>query len=452
MIIPDNIKYVLEKLNNHNYESYIVGGCVRDNLLNKTPYDYDITTNALPDEIKKVFSDCKIINNNGEKHGTITVRYNHENIEITTFRYDGNYLDHRHPDEVRFTTNLRDDLERRDFTINAMASDINGKVFDYFGGVSDLENKIVRAVGDPHKRFTEDALRILRALRFSSVLGFEIEESTLAAMYDLRDTLSYVSKERIKIELDKMICGISFTKLMRNTKVREIFAAIIPDIRPSFDFDQKSKYHPNDLYTHTLNVIERVGNNHILKLSALFHDLGKTKCYQKDYRDGREIYHFIGHELVSKEIALKNLKNLKYSNDEIEKISFLVEYHDYKFSDKLKSMRKFMAKMPIHDMDLLIDYLISLKFADSSDHNNVDIFDFNIIRTNYYKIKNDKDECYSIKQLKLNGNDLMKLGFSGKLIGEILNNLLDEVINGRLKNDRNALINYINNNYQRGEN
>ena len=447
MIIPDNIKYVLEKLNNHNYEAYIVGGCVRDQLLGKTPYDYDVTTNALPNEIKEVFSDCTIIDNNGEKHGTITVRYNHENIEITTFRYDGNYLDHRHPDEVRFTTNLRDDLERRDFTINAMASDINGKISDYFDGVADLNNRIIRAVGDPHKRFTEDALRILRALRFSAVLDFKIEDETLKAMYDLKDTVTYVSKERIKVELDKMICGVAFSKIMKDKMVREIFGVIIPDIKDTFDFDQKSIYHNNDLYTHTLNVVEKVDNNHILKLAALFHDMGKTKCIQKDFKDGKEIYHFIGHELVSKEIALKNLKDLKYSNDEIEKITFLVEYHDYKFSDKLKSMRKFMSKMPMKDMDLLIDDLVSLKRADAVDHAYTNQFDFDIIKENYIKIRDDKDECYNIKLLKVNGNDLMMLGFNGKDIGVILNKLLDEVVNGRLTNDRDKLVSYIKNNF-----
>ena len=447
MIIPENIKYVLEKLNNHNYEAYIVGGCVRDILLGYEPYDYDITTNALPEEIKEVFSDCGIINKNGEKHGTVTIRYNHENIEITTFRCDGQYLDHRHPNDVIFTRNLKEDLSRRDFTINAMAYDLNNKLYDYFDGEKDLNNNIIKAVGNPHKRFDEDALRILRALRFSSVLGFDIDNETLDAMYILKDTVSYVSKERIKIELDKMICGKYFSKIMRNKKIREIFGVIIPEIKDTFDFDQKSKYHSNDLYNHILNVVEKVDNNHILRLSALFHDIGKATNYQVDYRDGKEIYHFLNHEKKSYEIALNVLKRLKYSNDEIEKISFLVLYHDYKFTNKIRSVRKFMAIMPKKDMDLLLDYLIMLKIADASDHNNVELFDFSIVRELYYKIKNDPDECYNLKTLKIDGNQLKKLGYDGKDIGIILNDVLDEVINNRLKNNNDSIIDYIKKNY-----
>ncbi len=446
MFIPDNIRFILEKLNNSGFEAYIVGGCVRDILLDKAPNDYDVTTNALPEEIKEVFSSCKIINNNGEKHGTVTVRYNHENIEITTFRSDGDYSDHRHPNEVHFTRNLKEDLARRDFTINAMAFDIGGNLYDYYNGEDDIKNKIVKAVGDPYKRFDEDALRILRALRFASVLDFEIDSTTLDAMYDLKNTLSFVSKERIKVEFDKMICGIAFTHLAKNKKIREILAEIIPDLRDMFDFNQRSKYHTNDLYNHTLSTVEGVEPNHILKFSALFHDIGKTKCFQIDKKDNN-IYHYIGHELVSKEIALKNLKNLRYSADEIEKISFLVEYHDYTFSEKLKSMRKFMRLMPEKDQELLMDYLIDLKKADRIDHNFKNDFNFDILKENFNTIKNDENECYNIKTLKVNGNDLLALGYSGKKIGEILNTILDKVIEGKLPNDKDELIKYIKNYY-----
>ena len=189
MIIPDNIKYALEKLNNSGFEAYIVGGCVRDYLLGKNPHDFDITTSALPEEIKDVFKDLHIINNNGEKHGTVTIRYNHENIEITTFRHDGEYSDHRHPSTVNFTRKLEEDLGRRDFTINAMAMDFNSRLYDFYEGKFDLDKKIVKCVGIPYKRFEEDALRILRGLRFASVLNFEIDKDTLEAMYDLKDTL-----------------------------------------------------------------------------------------------------------------------------------------------------------------------------------------------------------------------------------------------------------------------
>lgn len=447
MIIPDNIKHILEKLNNNGYLAYIVGGSVRDNLLNKMPYDFDITTSALPDEIKEVFKDYKIIDNNGEKHGTITVRYNHENIEITTFRQDGEYLDHRHPDSVLFTRSLEEDLKRRDFTINAIAMDINGKIYDYFDGKEDLNKKIVKCVGDPYKRFEEDALRIFRAIRFASVLDFDIDNSTLDAMYDKKNTLSYVSKERIKIELDKMIVGKAFTKLMRNNKVREVFAEIMPILKDTFDFNQKSKYHPNDLYTHTLNVVSKVDNNYIVKLAALLHDIGKTRCIQKEFKDGKEIYHFIGHQEVSRDIAKDLLKDLKYSTSDIQKICFLIEYHDYRFSTNIKSVRKFMKYLPDENSDLLMEYLISLKRADSSDHIMVNKFDFDIVKENYYKIKNDVNECYNMKLLKINGDDLVKLGYSGKVIGEILNDILNKVIEGNLNNNKNELIEFVKKNW-----
>ena len=447
MFIPDNIKYVLEKLNNCNFEAYIVGGCVRDILLNKTPDDYDITTNALPKEIKEAFSDCKIIDNNGEKHGTVTIRYNHENIEITTFRFDGDYIDHRHPASVNFTKNLKEDLARRDFTINAMAYDINGNLYDYFNGKDDIKNKIIKAVGNPHKRFEEDALRILRGLRFASKLDFYIENDTLEAMYNLKDTLSYVSKERIKVELDKMISGISFSKIMRDKKVREIFSTIIPEIKDTFEFDQKSKYHMDDLYIHTLRVIENVKGDYITKLAALFHDLGKTICYQKEIKDGKEIYHFIGHPEESYKICKKRLKNLRYSDKEIEEISFLVLYHDYKFSANKKSVRKFMNKMSNDNMDIMIDRLIDLKKADACVHKITNDFNFDLIKEYYLEIKNDNNECYNLKTLKISGNDLLNLGYQGKTIGTILNDLVDNVMNGNLINDKNILIEYIKKNY-----
>ncbi len=447
-MLPENVIYVLEKLNNSGFEAYIVGGCVRDSLLGKTPVDYDITTNALPDEIKNVFSDLKIIDNNGEKHGTVTIRYNHENIEITTFRTDGNYLDHRHPDNVKFTRNLKEDLLRRDFTINAMAMDINLNLYDYFNGKEDLKNKIVKCVGNPINRFTEDALRILRGLRFASTLEFEIESDTIDAMYELKATLSYVSKDRNKVELDKMICGKNFTKLMKNEKIREIFSMIIPDIKLSFDFDQKSIYHPNDLYTHTLNVIEKVSSNHIVKLAALFHDLGKVESITKDFKDGIEIYHYYGHELKSYDIAKKNLKNLKYSNDEIEKITWLVLYHDYKFSIKPKSVKKFMRHLPGRDDSMLIDLLIDLKKSDSIDHINSDSFDFDSIRRNYDEIISS-GECFNLKTLKIDGNILINLGYSGKEIGKILNELVDLVVDLKLENDKDKLIEYVTRTYKK---
>ena len=226
-----------------------------------------------------------------------------------------------------------------------------------------------------------------------------------------------------------------------------IFAEIIPDIRLTFDFDQRSKYHTQDLYNHTLSVVENVIPNHIVKLSALFHDIGKAKCFQEYEKDGNIYYHFIGHPEVSKEMCVKALKELRYSNDEIEKISFLVEYHDYKFSGSLKNMRKFMMHMPLKDNELLMDYLIDLKKADTIDHINVETYDFDSIKKVYHQVKDNENECYNLKSLKINGSDLLNLGYSGKIIGEILNKLVSLIVEEKLTNDRNVLLKYVKENY-----
>ena len=445
--IPNNIMYALNKLNKAGYPSYVVGGCVRDSLLKIAPHDFDITTKAKPEEIKEVFKDNKIINPGGEKHGTVSLYYNKEIIEITTFRLDSEYDDHRHPNNVIFTDDLRQDLERRDFTINAMAYSIDDKLYDYFGGKKDLNNKIIRAVGDPYKRFKEDALRILRALRFSSTLGFKIENETKEAMVALKDTLNMISKERIREELNKMIVGPGFKANALDKDLRQILGVIIPELEPTFDFDQKNKYHPNDLYTHTINVVGSAKNDYIIKIAALLHDLGKVTCKQVEFKDGKEIYHFIGHPDESANIAEIILKRLKYSNEEIQNIVFLVRYHDYILSDKIKNTKRLLAKIPQKNVDYLFDALLNLKEADRDDHTLLTPqIDYDTIRHNFIQIK-ESNACFTLKSLEVNGHDLISLGFEGKQIGIILNDILTLVINEKIENNKDDIISYIKNNY-----
>lgn len=462
--IPQDVKDILNLLHYHNFEAYIVGGCVRDLLLHKEPKDYDITTDATPTQIKRVFEKYELINNNGEKHGTITVRYNQENYEITTYRLETTYSDHRHPDSVKFTSNLEEDLSRRDFTINALVYD--GKyVLDYFGGVDDLHNKVIRAVGNPEERFSEDALRILRAIRFASKLDCEIEEKTLNAMLFTLTDLNYIAKERIQAELNKMIIYPKFCDLMLNTKCKYILTYIIPELGPTLNFDQKNKYHPHTLFEHTINVVSKVeSNDYRVKLAALLHDIGKVIRYQ-EYVDSSEDepkirHHYIGHPLESYKLAKYILMRLKYSNSDAEFILYLIRYHDSEISkdNPKKSIKKMFANMPFsEDNDLLTEMnlqlfnsMLLLQRADRADHINFTYDRFvseNQVRTLFDEILEDGD-CLSLKNLKIGGKELISLGLTpGKTFGLILDDCLKKVIDEELPNTTEDLLEYVKNHY-----
>lgn len=458
----DIVHFVFNKLETAGYEVYIIGGAVRDLLLGRSIKDIDLTTNATPDEIRRVFKDYPIINNNGEKHGTVTVRYNEENIEITTYRIDGEYKDNRHPESVEFTKDIVKDLARRDFTINAMAYTGGDTVLDPVGGLKDLKDGIVRAVGDPRKRFAEDALRILRMIRFASVLDFNISQSTLECGWLLRKTLSYISKERIREEINKMIIGPGFARLATNYYVMDILSEVLP-IRNMFHFDQKNPAHLWDLWTHTLHVLKYSMEqleikDYKLALAALFHDIAKpyTKTAELDENGEFVRFHFPDHPRQSANIVEKWLREYKYSMQEITYIKTLVLLHDEReFADcnrtKIKLLLNKLAtainstnKTQING---LFGYLAILKDSDVRDHDysNTKYKDIKWLNTNQLvnlaQVVKEDNVCYLLKDLAINGNDLIELGVKpGPAIKDLLEECLNDVINGKIENTKIILI------------
>ena len=336
--IPEQANIILEKLQASGHEAYVVGGCVRDALLGREPHDWDITTSALPQEVKKVFTRTV---DTGLKHGTVTVMIGREGFEVTTYRVDGVYEDGRHPKEVTFTPNLREDLQRRDFTINAMAYSPAGGLVDLFGGREDLENGIIRAVGDPMQRFSEDALRIMRAVRFSAQLGYEIEPGTFHAAQTLAPTLNRISSERIRDELEKTIMSDRPDYLR---KARE--AGITRQFLPEFDLCMETpQVNPHHCYTvgeHTLKGLTLIRRDKILRLTMLFHDIGKPASRTTDEKG---IDHFYGHQEKSADMALDILKRLKYDNNTIRQVTTLVRYHDLAVRLTAPKVRKAVVKV-----------------------------------------------------------------------------------------------------------
>ena len=438
MRIPNDVKVILNKLNKSGYEAYVVGGCVRDSLIGKKPKDWDICTNAKPEETMEVFKGFHIIPT-GLQHGTITVMLNGEGYEITTYRVDGDYSDGRHPDTVSFTSSLSEDLARRDFTFNAMAYSEEEGIVDLYGGVEDLKYKRLKCVGNPTERFNEDALRIMRAIRFSSVLGTKIEENTHNAMVELYKNLDKIAKERINVEFSKMLCGKIPMFLL--SEYHFIFSYIIPEIEPMIGFKQNNPYHWLDVWNHSLHVLFEVKEKDLpLRLAALFHDIGKPSCYVEG-EDG--VGHFYGHADKSVEITEGVLKRLKYSNEIIDEVLTLVKYHDVQISLSNKFIRRMLNKMPKETFEKLL----VLKKADILGQANVDrekrLAEVEKIGQMLAEFKME-EECFSLKQLKINGNDLIKMGFKpGKEMGIILNKLFEMVVEEEIENDYEVLKSYV---------
>ena len=383
LIIPNYVIDIQNRLKNYNYECYLVGGCVWDSILGNSVKDYDLNTNCEIDTIKQIFNDYPIINNNGEKHQTITLHVSGDNVEITSYKHADNE-----------PNSLYSDLSHRDITINAMAYD--NEVIDYYGGLNDLHNKIIRCVGNPIDRIKEDPLRILRILRFCSKLNFEIEKETSDAIHKTFHLLKGISKERIKAELDGILIGNNLKYILTN--YRDVLFEIIPELKETYGFEQHNPYHTNDVFTHITNVCCNTENNTILRIAALLHDIGKPKCFTIDENN---IGHFYGHPIVSYDLSLNILKRLKYSNEEIEKITYLIKYHDSTILINKKSIRKNFSNTPNHDEELFM-LLIKLKNADSSDHTIKELMDEDSVRDILNQIKQD-NECLKITDLDIDG-------------------------------------------------
>lgn len=430
--ISESASVALDILHKNGYEAYIVGGSVRDMYLGQAAHDFDITTNAVPHITKNLFCDFTVIET-GMKHGTVTAVISGENIEITTYRQEAEYSDSRHPDKVEFTTSLPLDLSRRDFTVNALAYDGSEEIIDLFGGKEDIENKVIKAIGNPYDRFSEDALRILRGIRFASVLDFEIEEKTRRAMLDLKHLLHKISRERIAEEINKFLCGKSVKRVLLD--MWEVLAEIIPEIGEMRGFDQKNRHHIYDILTHTAVCIENTPPVTHLRLAALLHDTGKASTFILD-KNGEG--HFYGHPHKSEEIARRYFNEYKYDNFTKDRALLLIKVHDTVIEEDRVYVKKRLNRMG----EEAFFELLALQRADNSAQNPE--YDR---RSHYDKVERIAKEvlaqgvCFSLKDLAVNGSDLMENGFpKGKILGEILSHLLKAVIEEKTENTKEALL------------
>lgn len=431
--LPSEVRLIIERLNKNGFEGYAVGGCIRDLILNKTPYDWDITTSAKPNEILDIFSDFKTADT-GIKHGTVTVIMNHKPFEITTYRTEGSYSDNRHPDKVEFSTSIEDDLSRRDFTMNAVAYNEYSGIYDPFGGINDINNKVIKSIGNPDVRFNEDALRILRGLRFSAVLGFGIEENTVKSMLKNKALLNNISKERISSEFNKLITGDNAYNVIKNS--RDIIAQFIPEIIPSFEFDQHNPHHCFDVWEHSLIALKNTENDKNLRLTIFFHDLGKPECLKFDEQG---IGHFKKHNIKSAEITRTVLKRLKYDSKTLKEVTWLVLHHDDKLKCDRQSVKHYIGE---YGKEAMIK-LMKIQLADNlakAEKNSLRFRTAKEILRQIYDIT-ENNECCTVSELKISGDDIISLGVpSGKRVGEILKSLLELVICGECENSKDKLI------------
>ena len=435
MIDNELIKEALEIINiieDSGYEAYIVGGSLRDSLLGMQPKDIDIASSASPTEIKRIFNSYKTIDT-GIDFGTVTLIYNDKPVEITTFRSESVYLDSRRPDSVSFEKNVDEDLKRRDFTINAMAYNQSKKLVDLFSGEEDLNNKLIRCVGSPDERFSEDALRMLRAVRFACVLNFDIEKNTFEAIKYNASRIEHISKERVQAELNKILMSSKPSRGIRLLLDSKLLDYVLPEISRLSGFNQHNPFHHLELLEHTLCVLDKVEPRLQLRLAALFHDVGKVDTVTLDENG---IGHFYGHDSVSEEITKSVLKRLRYSNEIIELTSQLVRYHMIQANViGKKGIQKLLRIFGENNIFVLAD----LHFADSSCTTmgvKEDVFRLKIRQVLEENIP------FSVKDLDIDGYDLMKIGAKGKQIGDILNELLELVSEDASKNNKNQLMLY----------
>lgn len=433
--LPEEVKEILKLLNNNEYEAYIVGGCVRDKILGLCPHDYDICTSAKPSEVMEIFKNFRVIET-GLQHGTVTIMINHQPYEITTFRIDGKYSDNRRPDNVDFTLNLEDDLSRRDFTVNAMAYHPEMGLIDPFHGIFDIQNKIIRCVGTPACRFQEDALRILRAMRFSIQLEFKIDELTFDAMLENKSLISDVSKERINAELLKMLeANKSISEHFYRCK--EIISEFIPEFNSCFDFKQNNPFHIYDVYHHILHAVDSYsGNDMKIKLSLLFHDIGKPACYSEDENGG----HFYKHGIISSDKANEILKRLRFDNDTINSVTELILYHDAVIKDNHKTIKRWLNKIGEEQFKRLLEIRTADILAQSDLDRETRLEKQHRLFGLLEEILSE-EQCFTIKDLDVNGSDLINAGYKeGRQLGAVLQRLLDCVIANEAENNKKALL------------
>ncbi len=421
--MPEAANYIIQTLMAHGYEAYIVGGCVRDSVLGRTPQDWDITTSATPEQTKALF---RRTIDTGIEHGTVTIMMDHVGYEVTTYRVDGKYEDHRRPKEVTFTASLLEDLKRRDFTINAMAYNEQEGLVDIFGGAEDLRRGIIRCVGVPQERFDEDALRILRAVRFAAQLDFEIEAKTRQAIREKAEFLRDISAERIQVELTKLITS-DYPERIIDAYELGITAIVLPEFDTMMETPQHTVYHKYDVGRHTVAVMQNIDATPVLRWAALLHDSAKPECRTTDEQG---VDHFYGHPKAGKAIARRVLRRMKLDNDTIQRVERLVEWHDFGLDGTVtkKTLRRALNRM---GPDLFDDYA-KLRRADmlgQSDYmQEKKQQDYRHLLEMYREIR-EAQECLLIRDLKLDGKDLIAMGVQpGPDMGKILNDLLQQVL------------------------
>ena len=427
--IPEFVKNLLCTLESAGHQAWCVGGCVRDLRLGRTPVDWDVTSSALPEETMALFGERAVPT--GLKHGTVTVRTEDQPVEVTTFRKDGAYRDHRRPETVTFTDSLEEDLRRRDFTVNAMALDLRGTFRDPFGGLGDLERGILRCVGEPERRFHEDALRILRGLRFSACLGFVLEEKTASAIREKKELLRDIAPERVWAELSRLLTGRWADEVLR--AYPEVVGVFWPDLLPMIGFDQRTRHHCYDVWEHTLHALAAVEPDVVLRCTMLLHDVGKPGTFTLDARGHG---HFKGHPARSAALAEDMLRRLRVDNATRETVVRLVEWHDRNIPRTDQGLRRALRDLGEADLRRLL----AVKRADNQAQAHQDLLG-----------EIDKAEaildrllaegaCVSLGQLAVRGGDLAALGLRGPAIGRMLDLLLDRVVDGDVPNEREILL------------
>ena len=433
MYIPRSVLELMDRLEDAGFECVCVGGCVRDASLGIEPHDYDCCTAATPEEMLEIFSDRRLVLA-GLKHGTVGVVTSDGVVEITTFRTEGGYADSRHPDWVKFVRNLREDLARRDFTVNAMAYSPRRGLSDPFGGQADLKNGLLRAVGQPEKRFREDALRILRGLRFAARFGFAIEENTRAAMHTQIAGLDSLARERVLTELEGFLKAAKAEDLLN---AANILCRLIPELAPTVGFDQHSRHHVHDVFGHIATVVERVSPTPELRLAALLHDIGKPAVFTLD--EGG-VGHFYGHAAVSAEIADAVLLRLKASNALREEVVWLVKHHMDRYPPDERTARRLLSRQGLGRMERLLDFQAADLGGKGTDAPNASLRELEELRR-LLRTLAEKEGSLTLKTLAVKGADLMEKGMKpGPQLGRTLNALLEKVLAGELPNEKEALL------------
>lgn len=438
--LPEKVKVMIQTLEAAGYEAYAVGGCVRDSVLGRVPADWDITTSALPEQVKELFH--RTIDT-GIEHGTVTVMMDKEGFEVTTYRVDGEYRDHRHPEQVNFTGELKEDLRRRDFTINAMAYNDRCGMVDAFGGIEDLKHGVIRCVGVARERFEEDALRILRAVRFAAQLGFEIEKETADAARTLAGNLKDISAERIQTELVKLLVS-PHPEMLRTAYELGITRVVLPEFDVMMETPQHHPHHMYSVGEHTLKALEFTDPEKVLRLSVLFHDFGKPQT--RTTVDGVDYFH--GHAKISAQETVRIMRRLKFDNATMDQVKRIVLYHDVRPQPDERQIRRLLHRAGEDIFPGLFQVMGADILAQSEYRKMEKLVNLERVHQVYDEILKRKD-CISLKNLQVTGKDLIAAGMEpGKKIGEILNQMLEDVLETPEHNEREYLLKTYGNNIE----